>query len=192
MVCRALVFVRDQQRVLGAGDLGQHLGARRLAVVGQRPLDLAALGVGEQPVDHPAHVPLVVDRVSLGAPEHARVLAQQPRAHRMERRRHHGTRDGLSQQVGEPQPQLRGGANAECDREDLPRLGAAAREQIRRTVGQRPGLAGARAGQQQQRAGTEGDGLRLFGGQSREQPLGLGRRVIAQARVGLGHMCLLQ
>ena len=110
----------------------------------------------------------------------------------MERRRHNCTRDGLSQQVGEPQPQLAGGTNAERDREDLPRLRAAAREQIRRTVGQRPGLAGARPGQQQQRAGAERDGLRLLGGQPREQALGPGRRVIAHARVGLGHTCLLQ
>ena len=83
----ALVRVRGHERVLGAGDLGEHLGARGLPVVGQRPLDLTPFGVRQQPVDHPAHVGLVVDRVALGAPEHARVLAQQPRAHRVKRRR---------------------------------------------------------------------------------------------------------
>ena len=94
----------------------------------------------------------------------------------------------MAEQVSEAESQLAGGADAERDREDLPRLRAAAREQIRRTVGQRPGLTGARPGQQQQRAGAERDGLRLLGGQSREQALGPGRRVIAHARVGLGHM----
>ena len=59
-------------------------------------------------------------------------------------------------------------------------------------MGQRAGLAGARAGEQQQRAGAERDGLRLLGGQPREQALGPGRRVIAHARVGLGHTYLLQ
>ena len=97
---------------------------------------------------------LVVDRVALGAPEHAGVLAQQPRAHRVKRRRGDAARDGLAEQVGEPQPQLAGGADAERDREDLPRLRAPAREQVRGPVGQRPGLAGARAGEQQQRAGA--------------------------------------
>jgi len=55
-------------------------------------------------------------------------------------------------------------------------------------MGQRPGLAGARPGQQQQRAGTERHGFRLLGREPREQALGPGRRVIAHARVGLVHM----
>ena len=54
-------------------------------------------------------------------------------------------------------------------------------------MGQRPGLAGARPGQQQQRAGAERDSLRLLGGQPGEQALGPGRRVIAHARVGVLH-----
>jgi hypothetical protein len=83
--------------VLGRCDLGEHLGARGLPVVGERPLDLAALGVGEQPVDHAAHVRLVVDRVALGAPEHRGVLAQQPRAHRVKGRRGHAAGDALAE-----------------------------------------------------------------------------------------------
>ena len=65
---------------------------------------------------------------------------------------------------------------------------APAREQVGGAVGQRAGLAGARPGQEQQRAGAERDGLRLLGGQPGEQALGPGRRVLAHARVGLGHV----
>jgi len=105
----------------------------------------------------------------------------------VKRRGGHPACDGLSQQIGEPQPQLAGGTNAERDREDLPRLRATAREQIGGAVRERPGLAGARPGQQQERAGVERDGLRLLGGESREQALGPGRPVIAHARVGVRH-----
>ena len=152
MLGGALVALRRDQRVLGAGDLGQHLGAGRLPVVRERPLDLAALGVGQQPVDHAAHVRLVVDRVALGATEHARVLAQQPRAHRVKRRRGHAAGDALAEQVGEPQPQLAGGADAERHREDLPRLRLTAGQQVGGAVRQRAGLARARPGEQQHRA----------------------------------------
>ncbi|HEY4887086.1 MAG TPA: hypothetical protein VIJ58_00725 [Candidatus Dormibacteraeota bacterium] len=104
----------------------------------------------------------------------------------------HSARDGLAEQIGEAEPELAGGADAESDREDLPRLGAPAREQVRGAVGQRAGLAGARPGEQQQRTGAMGYCLGLLRGQSREQAFGPGRRVIAQARVGLGQTCLLQ
>ena len=183
----AHIRIGGHQRVLGAGDLGEHLGARRLPVVGQRPLDLTPFGVGQQPVDHPAHVGLVVDRVALGAPEHAGVLAEQPRAHRVKRRRRDRAGDGFAEQIGEPQAELAGGTNAEGDREDLPRLSAPASDQERGAVRQRAGLAGTRPREQQQRAGAERDGLRLLGGQPREQSLGPGRRRIALARVGSSH-----
>jgi len=101
-------------------------------------------------------------------------------------------RDGLAEQIGEPEPELAGRADAERDRQDLPRMRPPAGQQIRGAVGQRAGLAGARPGQQQQWAGAERHGLRLLGGQSGEQALGAGRRVIAHTRVGVGHTCLLQ
>jgi hypothetical protein len=110
----------------------------------------------------------------------------------VKRRRRDAACDGLAEQVREPQTELAGGADAESDREDLPRLGAPAREQVRGAVGQRAGLAGARPGEQQQRTGAMGYCLGLLRGQSREQAFGPGRRVIAQARVGLGQSCLLQ
>jgi len=60
----------------------------------------------------------------LGAPEQLRVLAQQAGAHRMERGRSDHSRPLLAQQVGQPQSQLAGRADAERHREDLvrPRL----------------------------------------------------------------------
>ena len=156
-------------------------------MVGERPLDLSARRVGEQPVDHPAHVGLVIDGVALGAPERAGVLAQQPRAHRVKRGRGDAARDRLAEQVGQAQPQLAGGAHAEGDREDLPRLRAPARQQVRDAVRERSGLAGAGTGQQEQRAGAVGDGTGLLGGQPREQAVGPGRRVAARARVRERH-----
>jgi hypothetical protein len=118
---RALEAVGRQQQVLGARDLSEHLGARRLTVIPECALDLYALGVRQQPVDHAAHVGLVVDRVAIGAPEHAGVLAQQPRTDRVKRRGDHATCDGLAEQIGEPEPQLARGADAERDRQDLRR-----------------------------------------------------------------------
>jgi hypothetical protein len=88
----------------------------------------------------------------------------------------------VSQQVSEPQPELACRADTERDREDLPRPREAAGEQVRSSVRQRVGLAGARPGQQQQRAGAKRHGLRLLGGQPREQALGPGRHVIAHTR----------
>jgi hypothetical protein len=184
---RPLVALGCQQQVLGARDLREHLDARRLPAVPQRPLDVPALGVREQPVDHPAHIALVVDRVALGAAEHRCVLAQQPRAHGVKRRRGHRACDRLAEQVREPEPQLSGGADTEGDCEDLPRLRAPGHEEIRSTVGQRLCLAGTRAGEQQQWTAAVSYGLCLFGSQIREQAIRAGRRVLATARFREGH-----
>jgi hypothetical protein len=75
--------------------------------------------VGEDPVDHAAHIALVVDRVVLGATEQLRVLAQQPGANRMECGCGDAARPLMPEQVGEPQAQLAGRADAERHCEDL-------------------------------------------------------------------------
>ena len=166
---RVLVAVGVEQPVLGERDLVEHLAAGGLSVVGERLLDPAALGVGQQPLDDLAHVGLVVDRVCVGAPEHGGVLSEQPRADRVEGGGGDAARLLFAEQVGEPQPELAGGADAEGDGEDLPRLREPGGEQPGDAVGERLGLAGARAGQQQQRPGPVADGLRLLGGEAFEQ-----------------------
>ena len=164
-----LVAVGGQQPVLRQRDLGEHLGGRGLPVVGERLLDLPALLIGEQPFDHAPHVRLVVHGVVLGAAEHAGVLAQHPRADRVKRRGGDAARDLLAEQVGEPQPQLARRAHREGDGQDFPRLRGAGLQQPGDPVDQRLGLAGARAGDQQQGSGAVADGLRLLGGQALEQ-----------------------
>ena len=166
--CGPLVALRREEQVLRARDLSEHLDARRLPAVPQRPLDLTTRGVGEQPVDHAAHIALVVDGVALGAAEHRCVLAQQPRAHGVKRRRGHRACDRLAEQVREPEPQLSGGADTEGDGEDLPRLRAPGTEEIRSSVCQRLCLAGTRAGEQQQGTAAVSYSLCLFGSQVRE------------------------
>lgn len=81
----------------------------------------------------------------------------------MIRRRRHAARDRLAEQVSEPQAQLARGADAERDGQDLPRPRAAGGQQVGGAVGERAGLAGAGASEQQQRAGAVSDGVRLLG-----------------------------
>ena len=102
------------------------------------------------------------------------VLAQQARADGVKRRGGHAARGLLAEQVGEPQPQLAGGAHAERDGEDLPRLRAAAGEQVRDAVRQRAGLAGAGPGDEQQRAAAVADRVRLLGRQPASRGSGPG------------------
>ncbi len=179
--CGPLVALRRKEQVLRARDLGQHLDARRLPAVPQRPLDLTALGVGEQPVDHAAHIALVIDGVALGATKHGRVLAQEAGTHGVKRRRGHRACDRLAEQVREPEPQLSGGTDTERDGEDLPRLRAPGSEEIRSSVCQRLCLAGTRAGEQQQGTAAISYSLCLFGSQVHEQAIRPGRRVLATA-----------
>jgi hypothetical protein len=65
------------------------------------------------------------------------------------RRGGHAARGLLAEQLGEPQPQLAGDAHAERDGEDLPRRGAAARQQVGDAVRERARLAGPGPGEQQ-------------------------------------------
>ena len=181
----SLVGVGGEQSVLGQRDLPQQLRGCRLAAVGQRRLDRAALGVREQPLDHLADVGLVVDRVGVGAAEQLGVFAQHPRADRVKRRGRHAARPFFAEQVSEPQPQLAGRAHAERDREDLPRLRSPAREQMGDPVRDGAGLAGPRAGEQQQRTRTMPDRVALLGRQ-------LAGQLVRRARAGARQMCHLQ
>ena len=69
----------------------------------------------------------------------------------------------------------------ERDREDLVGLGGAGRGQVRDPVGQHPGLARARAGENQQRSLAVRDGLSLGLVQALEQRLQIGRDVCHSA-----------
>jgi hypothetical protein len=66
----------------------------------------------------------------------------------VKRRRGHRPCNLLAEQVGQPQAQLAGGADAERDREDLSRPRPPGREQVRGSVGQRSCLAGTGPGEQ--------------------------------------------
>ena len=155
----------------------------------ERLLDLGALLVGQQPLDHAPHVGLVVDRVAVAAAEHAGVLAQQPRAHGVEGGGGHAARPLFAEQVGQPQAQFAGGAHAEGDREDLPRRRAAGRQQVGDAAGEGAGLARPGPGHEQQRPGAVPDRGALLG---REVPgegarLRAGRARVGRTRGGVGH-----
>ena len=93
----------------------------------------------------------------------------------------------FAEQVGEPQPQLAGGAHAERDGEDLARRRRAGGQQVRDAVRERAGLAGAGAGDDQQRAGAVADGLRparASGRRAAARGRGAGARGSAPPAVG--------
>ena len=122
-------------------------------------------------------------------PNSAGVLAQQPRAHGVEGRGEHAARGAFAEQVGEPQPQLAGGAHAEGDGEDLARRRLPGGEQVRDAVGERAGLAGAGPGDDQQRPGAVADGLGLLGRQAGRAARRRRRRAgaVGRGRVGVRH-----
>ena len=181
--------LRGQEPVLGLADVALELGCRGPAAAPERLGDLDAPAVCEQPVDDVAQVGLVVDRVALGAAERGGVLAQHARAQRVKRRGGDAARGLLAEQVGEPEPQLAGGAHAEGDGEDLPRRGAAAGQQVGDAVGQRARLAGAGPGHQQQRSAAVAYGGGLLGRQPGGDRLGprVGRARVGDTRGGVGH-----
>ena len=108
------------------------------------------------------------------------MLAQQARADGVKRRGGDAARALFAEQVGEPQPQLAGGAHAERDGEDLARRRLPGREQVGDAVRERARLAGAGPGDQQQRPGAVADGLSLLGREPGEQG------VRARGRAGAG------
>ena len=185
VACRVLVAVGRQQPVLGQRDLLEHLGAGGLSEVRQRLLDSSALSVGEQPLDDPPDVGLVIDGVGVGAAEHRGVLAQDARADRVKGRGRHAACLLFAEQVRQPQAKLAGGADAEGDGEDLPRARLSGGEQVRDPVREGLGLAGAGSGDEQQRPRPVADRAALFGREIDEQSLrvgGVGRRGVQGGR----------
>ena len=159
------------QLVLGAGDLPLD-GARRVAFRVDPELGQAAF-------DHPQRVALVVDREALGVAEPLGVDAQHPRAGGVEGGHPHRPHRAADQ-VADPLAHLGRRLVGEGDREDLPGAGLAGRQQVGDPVGEDAGLAGAGAGQDQQRPVGVLDRLALRRVEAREQPLdpvgaGLGR-----------------
>ena len=117
-------------------------------------------------------------------PEVGGLGAQDPHAHRVERRHPHRSRARRPDQVGDPLLHLAGGLVREGDREDLPRLRAAGGQQVGDPPGQHPGLAGAGAGDHQQRRTAVLDGRPLRAVEALEQFLGaLAGRVAPRRRV---------
>ena len=108
--------------------------------------------VGEDVADHAGDVVRVVDAVGGGAPEHGGVRAHDAGGGGVERRDGDGGGGLVADERGEAHAQLLGRADGERQREDLARLHAAAREERRDARGEDPGLAGAGAGEHQQRA----------------------------------------
>ena len=94
----------------------------------------------------------------------------------MKRRSDHGASAVLTQQVGQPQPQLAGGADAERDHEDLLRPRQVGVEQVRDPVDEGSRFPGPRACDQEQRPLTMRHGLRLLGRQRHKQGGSGGRR----------------
>ncbi len=140
--------------VLRVGDPRQRRSGLDEAVVDvqilQRLLDDAELIGG------------VVDHEIAGEPDRRRLAAKQPRAQRMERRDPHAAAV-LADQRHDPQAHLFRRLVGERDREDLPRLGAAVGDEVRRTARDDARLAGACAGEDQQRTADVQDGFALFG-----------------------------
>ena len=157
------------QFVLEVGDLGAE-AARRVALGVQVEL---AQDQGHQPLG----VGRVVDRERGFEPDAAGLAAQDPHAGGVEGRHPHpvGPRPD---QADDPLAHLAGGLVGERDGQDLARAHVAGGQQVGDPVGQHPGLAGAGAGHDEQRAALVDDGLALLRVEPLEQLLrvALGRR----------------
>jgi len=79
-----------------------------MSALAKRGLNRAPVLVRQDPVEDPAHVALLVDRIVLASAEDMRVLAQQPRAHRIERGRGNAACPFLAERVGQPESQRAG------------------------------------------------------------------------------------
>ena len=176
---RALLLAQGlgvAEPVLSAGDLALDR-PRREALRVDVELVHAAL-------DHPPRVGLVVDREAALVGEPVGVLAEDPRAGRVEGHHPHHPRRGAGQRPDAllhlPRRLVREG-----DREDLARPRHSGGQQVGDPVGQHPRLARPRARQDQHRTLAVLDGLRLRRIQPREQALDRGRAG-ADRRPGYG------
>ena len=151
---RLRVQLRRQQPVLGAGD-------RRVDRARREPLGILALLLED--VAHQPHlVGLVVDREARAVADQLRVAAQHPAARRVERHHPHAGRDVAAHQLLDALLHLGRRPVGERDGEDLVRLGPALGDQVGDAVRQHPRLAGARAGDHQQRPLRVEHGLPLL------------------------------
>jgi hypothetical protein len=133
-----------------------------------------ALGVQVEVAADQRHQPLgvgrVVDREGAGEAQLLGLGAQDPDARGVERQHPHrpgaGTDDG-----GHPLAHLAGGLVGEGDRQDLAGLHVAGREQVGDAGGERLGLAGAGAGDDEQRAALMDHRLALLRVEPLEQPV---------------------
>ena len=142
--------------------------------------------------DEPLAVGGVVDGEAALHADLRRLAAQDAHARRVEGHDPHRLRP-RPDEVLDPLAHLRGGLVGEGDREDLPRLRAAGGEQVGDAVREHPGLARARAGDDEQGAALVQDGLALGGVESRHELLGVALRGSLVCAVGgsggplLGH-----
>ena len=175
-VARREPLARDEV-VLGARDGGEHLVA----------LDPRLVGAGQVALEHALGVALVVDRVARRAARVARVGAQDARAQRVEGAERDGARELGADAAGEPLAHLAGRLVGERDRQDLAGVGDALLDQVRGALGHHARLAGARAGDHEQRAVGAQHGLALLGVERLEARRGrrrvrVGQRVERRAR----------
>ena len=91
-----------------------------------------------------------------------RLAAQQPRAERVKRRHPHAAAVGAEQRL-DARAHLLGGLVRERDGEHLVRLGVAVADEVGDAAGDDARLAGAGAGEDQQRPVDVQDGFALFG-----------------------------
>ncbi len=146
------VGVRVAQLVLGVGDLRADRGGREPLGVDPKVIDAA--------LDQPPRVGRVVDRELSRVAEPRRLGAQHPRAGGVERHHPHRADAPADQQLGTV-AHLAGGLVRERDRQDLVRLRRVGPDQVGDPVRQHPGLARARARDDQQRPLSVGHGLAL-------------------------------
>ncbi len=184
-VARAVASRRVDQLVLEVGHLRDELA-------GRIPLRIKVKLPDDQ-LHQPPRVVLVVDG-ERGLETDVRVLGpQDPHARGVERTHPHDA--GLpAHEPGDPILHLACGLVRERDRQDLPRLDLARRQQVGDPVGQHTGLAGSRAGDDQQRRAEVGDGRALRVVEALQQALRTiarkGRRREDLGRRGLGRPVL--
>ena len=159
-----------EQLVLGVADLArQRLGREALGV---------EVELLEAALDEPPAVVLVVDREVALVAEALGLAAQEPRAHAVEGADPHGARDGPDEAL-DALLHLAGGLVGEGDGEDLVGLHVVRLDQVGDAVGEHARLAGAGAGEDQQRALEVRDGRALRLVEAGEQRMVRLRRTVA-------------
>ena len=159
------VLLRADERVLRARDLGVDAARREAFRV--------ALELLEAALDEPDLVGLVVDREVGAVAEPLRLAAQDPSAGGVEGEDPEAAA-AAAEKAFEAFPHLPRRLVREGDGEDLVRLRADGVDQVRDAVGQHPRLAGAGAGDDEERAFGREHGLALRGVQVGEVLLGRG------------------